>query len=124
MEGRILRTADGYRFGLQFKTLSDAHRQVGEFLESLGNKKSDAVITALTEYINTHPEVLNRDNPIKQITVFGYSEETLNSKLEKLIKKHIGSEQLFSNEAESDNRTDNGTNQAMSILLAGLESFG
>jgi len=30
-----VRTSDGYRFGPQFKILSDAHRQVGEFLEQI-----------------------------------------------------------------------------------------
>lgn len=80
-----MRTADGYRFGLQFKAASDAHRQVGEFLESLGNKKSETVVAAMVEYIRAHPEVLNTDNPVQAITLYGYSEETLRTKVEELF---------------------------------------
>ena len=120
----MVRTSDGYRFGLQFKNLSDAHRQVGEFLESLGNKKSEAVVTALIEYIKAHPEVLNRDNPIKVVAAYGYSEETLKSMLEELLKKHVRSDQLSSDLQETDSIQDDVNTLAMDALLDGLEKFG
>ena len=119
-----MRTSDGYRFGLQFKNLSDAHRQVGEFLESLGNKKSEAVVTALIEYIKAHPEVLNRDNPIKVVAAYGYSEETLKTMLEALLKNYVSSDQTPSALPDTDSTTDDVNSLAMDALLDGLEKFG
>ena len=54
-----MRTSDGYRFGLQFKDSSDLHHQVGELLERLGNSKSKLVVSAMIEYIQAHPEILD-----------------------------------------------------------------
>ena len=46
-----------YRYSLQFDDSSEENRQVGEFLEKLGNKKSTVIILAVTEYIKAHPEI-------------------------------------------------------------------
>ena len=118
-----MRTSDGYRFGLQFKISSDAHRQVGEFLESLGNKKSEAVVTAMIEYIRSHPEVLNKDNPVKIIAAYGYSEETLNAKIEAMVRKVAGSNPVLSVDAPSDNTSENDASRALDALLNGLDRF-
>ena len=119
-----MKTTGGYRFGLQFKNLSDAHRQVGEFLESLGNKKSEAVVTALIEYIQAHPEVLNKDNPVKVIAAYGYSEESLTSKLEELIRKHVQGGQSSFDDQETDSKPDAINTKAVETLLDGLDKFG
>lgn len=86
-----MRTSDGYRFGLQFKDSSDLHHQVGELLERLGNSKSKLVVTAMIEYIQTHPEILDSGRPVKIIEPYGCSEETLNAKIEEVVQKVIAS---------------------------------
>lgn len=118
-----MKTSEGYRFGLQFKTLSDAHRQVGEFLESLGNKKSEAVVTAMIEYIQSHPEVLNKDNPVKVIAAFGYSEETLNARIEAMVRKVAGSNSILPADVEPDNPPVSEEESALDALLDGLNRF-
>lgn len=118
-----MKTSDGYRFGLQFKILSDAHRQVGEFLESLGNKKSETVVTAVIEYIRAHPEVLNKDNPVKVIAAYGYSEETLNAKIEAMVRKVAGASPVLSADAEPDSTPENDQSRALDALLNGLDRF-
>ncbi|MPM41363.1 hypothetical protein SDC9_88018 [bioreactor metagenome] len=45
-----------YRFTLQWGTDSEEKHAVGQLLEKLGNKKSEFVIMALTEYLRAHPE--------------------------------------------------------------------
>ena len=117
-----MRTSDGYRFSLQFKNLSDAHRQIGEFLESLKNKKSEVVVAALIEYLQSHPDILNKDNPIRVIT-FGFSEDSLTAKLEELIKKHIGNEYSSDKKHENDSIPILKDTQAMDTLLEGLKIF-
>jgi len=96
---------------------------VGEFLESLGNKKSEAVVTAMIEYIRAHPEVLNKDNPVKIIAAYGYSEETLNAKIEAMIRKVAGSNPVLSVDAPSDNTSENDASRALDALLNGLDRF-
>lgn len=118
-----MKTSDGYRFGLQFKIMSDAHRQVGEFLESLGNKKSEAVVTAMIEYVRSHPEVLNKDNPVKVVAAYGYSEETLNEKIEAIVRKVARSDSSLSVNTESGNASVNNEAIALDALLNGLDRF-
>jgi hypothetical protein len=119
-----VRTSDGYRFGLQFKASSDAHRQVGELLENLGNKKSELVVTAVLEYILAHPEVLNKDNPVRVIAAYGYSEETLNAKIEAMVRKFTetkGPELM--NDTNSEAQPEESSTEALDTLLSGLDQF-
>ncbi|MCL2672135.1 MAG: hypothetical protein FWF10_08880 [Clostridiales bacterium] len=119
-----MRTPDGYRFGLQFRAQSDAHRQVGEFLESLGNKKSEVVVAALSEYLTAHPETLNKDNPVRVILTYGVSEETLNAKIEAAVRKLAEKTgRNVTEKAQGGGLTKNNTN-ALDILLVGLGQFG
>lgn len=50
---------DSYRFNLLFKADSDIAEKVGAFLEGAGNKKSKIVVSAVAEYLENHPEILN-----------------------------------------------------------------
>ena len=119
-----MRTSDGYRFSLQFGLASDAHRQVGDFLESLVNKKSEAVVAAVSEYLQAHPEALNQDNPVRVITAFGYTEETLNAKIEAVVRKISAGVRLNPPDHArlDDDQQDGGTN-ALDVLLGGLDRF-
>lgn len=120
-----MKTSDGYRFGLQFKELSDAHRQVGEFLESLGNKKSEVVVTALIEYLKAHPEVLNKDNPVRTIVTYGVSEESLNAKIEAAVRKLAEESAVGAPLApRCDGGSQGGNAEALDVLLGGLDQFG
>jgi len=118
-----VRTPDGYRFGLQFKDSSDAHHQVGEFLESLGNKKSEIVVTAMIEYIKAHPEVLNKDNPVKIIAAFGYSEETLRAEIEALLHKIASANAPSTDKNSVGTIPDCDTTAALDTLLNALDQF-
>lgn len=119
-----MKTSDGYRFGLQFKAASDGHRQVGELMESLGNKKSELVVTAMLEYIRAHPEVLNKDNPVRVIAAYGYSEETLTAKIEEMVRKIAGSESPCAKTSDlPDVGSEDITDKALDIILGGLDQF-
>jgi len=105
---------------------------VGEFLESLGNKKSEVVVTAMIAYIKAHPEVLNKDNPVKVIAAFGYSEETLQAKIKELVYQVTGKStsapmnRVVDNTflgGQPDSTLDNETAGALDLLLNSLEQF-
>lgn len=52
-----MRKDDKFRFSLQWNADSEEKLQTGVLLERLGNKKSDFIVVAVTEYIRRHPEV-------------------------------------------------------------------
>jgi len=59
-----VKTNDKYRFSLQWAAETTEKIQAGEFINSLGNRKSEFIITAVTEYIAAHPEVrINGQKP-------------------------------------------------------------
>ena len=49
---------ESYRFSLQWSSETAEKAQAGELLESLGNRKSEFVVLAVSEYIEAHPESL------------------------------------------------------------------
>ena len=51
-DGRI------YRYNIQFPGKTDLEVRAGEFLETLGRRKSAVIIAALNEYLDHHPELL------------------------------------------------------------------
>ena len=46
-----------FRFSLQWGADSEEKVRAGHLLEKLGNKKSEIVVLAVTEYMKAHPEV-------------------------------------------------------------------
>lgn len=118
-----MKTSDGYRFNLQFKNLSDAQRQVGDFLEWQGNKKSEIIVTAMVEFLQAHPELLNADNPVKVITTYGFSEETLNQRIEAMVRKVAGQITATPEKIEAAISSKITKDNALDILMDGLEMF-
>ena len=59
-----MKTNDKYRFSLQWSAENTEKVQAGDFINSLGNRKSEFIVTAVTEYISAHPEVqINGQKP-------------------------------------------------------------
>lgn len=54
-----------YRYSLQFPDNTEEGRRVGELLERMGNRKSSLVVKALNEYLENHPEFLQKDCSIQ-----------------------------------------------------------
>ena len=46
-----------YRYNIKFPGKTELEIRAGEFLETLGRKKSSVIITALNEYLDHHPEL-------------------------------------------------------------------
>ncbi|MFT3951704.1 MAG: hypothetical protein QM689_07185 [Oscillospiraceae bacterium] len=84
-----------YRFSLQFSSDSDAQVQAGELLERLANKKSAVVVSALTEYLDRHPELQNPDCKI-QISVASGSlhQEKIEQMIRTIVEEKIAALQI------------------------------
>ncbi len=77
-----------YRFNLQFGTSSVEEIRVGEFLESLGRKKSAVLIQALIEYLNHHPEFESGDRS-RSIQINKIPIGTLENEIRRLIEERL-----------------------------------
>ena len=49
---------DTFRFSLQWQANTQERATVGEFLDKLGNKKSDFIVMTIWEYLQQHPEAM------------------------------------------------------------------
>jgi hypothetical protein len=105
-------TSDKYRFTLQWTAETDAKVQAGDLLESLGNKKSEFVVLAVTEYITAHPDALLPGNQKNLISKPGYSRKLLESLIRAIIdekfagtppvRENIGAEDMSAIESDVD----------------------
>lgn len=53
-----VRRDDTFRFSLQWQANTQERVAVGEFLDKLGNKKSDFIVMTIWEYLQQHPEAM------------------------------------------------------------------
>ena len=82
-DGRI------YRYNIQFPRKTDLEVRAGEFLETLGRRKSAVIIAALNEYLDHHPELL--DGSHSKICVSSLSLQDLEGKIQAMIEERLKS---------------------------------
>ena len=82
-----------YRFSLQFSSDTPENMQIGELLERLGNKKSRVIISALTKYLQKHPQLSEESCKI-EIRATGYDWKTVEEFIHKLIDEKLSSVQV------------------------------
>lgn len=87
-----------YRFSLQFSSDTPENMQIGELLERLGNKKSRVIISALTEYLQKHPQLSEESCKI-EIRATGYDWEKVEEFIRKLmVENYFYPEKVYLNE--------------------------
>lgn len=78
-----------YRFSLQFDALTEEQVQAGEFLESLGNKKSSVLVCALSEYLAAHPELQNTGKRLQIKVTTGYNRADLERIVTEIVERRL-----------------------------------
>lgn len=85
-----MKTADGYRFTLQFSAASDAYIRAGEMLERMKHKKSDLVVRAICEYLDRHPEI-EAGEPVRlEVRKELFRRDELEDIVRSVLQEHIG----------------------------------
>lgn len=84
-----MRTDDGYRFSLGWSGNSEERRAVGELLETLNNRKSDLVVQAVWEYIQTHPEVAQPDSKVVIKVHATPTDEQMLAKIKRMVEESM-----------------------------------
>ena len=86
-----MKTPDKYRFSLQWGAESDEKVQAGEFLERLGNRKSEFVVVAVTEYLISHPEALSLKQKLKIVVSPSITREQVETIVRSIIDEKMAS---------------------------------
>ena len=81
-----MKNENQYRFNLQFTAHSDDEIRVGEFLSSLGRRKSFIIIAAVIEYLDNHPDFSSESSRIRITSV---SAEQLEAKIRTIIDEKL-----------------------------------
>lgn len=82
-----------YRFSLQFSSDTPENMQIGELLERMGNKKSRIIISALAEYLQKHPQLLE-DNCKIEVRTTSCDWERIEEFIRNLLDERLASEQI------------------------------
>lgn len=78
-----------YRFTLQFGADSEEQIRVGEFLESLGNKKSAVMVDVLNEYLLSRPELQKAHGKIEVKVASGYNQDRMEQIIRQIVEERI-----------------------------------
>ena len=79
---------DNYRFTLQWGAGTAEKVQAGEFLKSLGNKKSEVIVAAIVEYLHNHPEAMSAGRKPKIIVKASYTDEQLRERVGEMVASY------------------------------------
>ena len=77
---------DLYRFNIQFTPKTDEEVKVGEYLNTLGRRKSIFIIAAVIEYLRNHPELQDETNQIHISTI---SADQLEAKIRAIVEEKL-----------------------------------
>ena len=90
-----MKARDKYRFTLQWGAETTEKILAGDFLESLGNRKSELVVLAMAEYLSAHPEVLSAGNKPKIIVKPSYTREQVEALIRSIVDEKIANSPLI-----------------------------
>jgi hypothetical protein len=84
-----VKTPDKYRFSLQWGAETTEKVQAGDFLESLGNRKSEFIVMAIDEYIKAHPETLSVGQKLKIVVNPKFTREQMEEMVRAIIEEKL-----------------------------------
>lgn len=106
-----------YRYSLQFDDKSLVNRQVGEFLERMGNRKSRIVVAAVLDFMRAHPEFLSFKTKVDIYLKSLPPETDLRAIVEELVRECLtqGVEQSVALVQEEDDPSGNTVSSPKSV---------
>jgi len=121
-----MKTEKGYRFNIQFPGTTEQERLVGEFLESLVNKKSEFIIPILYEYLIDHQELLQQNTEVRIEVKRAITEEELEAKVLETYNRLVASGKITAGadpRERSQSTRDKTSDMNAKKLLQSLQKF-
>ena len=84
-----VKTPDKYRFTLQWGAETSEKVQAGDFLESLGNRKSEFIVLAVNEYLMAHPETLTAGRKLQIVVKPSVTQEQVKMMITAMIEEKL-----------------------------------
>jgi hypothetical protein len=84
-----VKTPDKFRFTLQWGAETVEKVQAGELLESLGNRKSEFVVLAVSEYIRLHPEALTSGQKLRIVVRPSFTRGQLETMVRSILEEKM-----------------------------------
>ena len=113
-----------YRFTLQFSADNEDQIRVGELLENLGNRKSTVIISALSDYIDTHPELQSGYSKIEVKVAPAFDRSQMERLIRSIVEEKLS--ELHTTETIADTSMS-GTSEALeediTKMLDNLDMF-
>jgi hypothetical protein len=118
-----MKSPNKYRFSLQWGVETAEKVQAGEMLESLGNRKSEFVVMAVTDYIVNHPETLSPLQKLRIVVKPSYTREELESLVRKVIEEKLASEKLTVSDTSLQKSNETTSETDIDAMIQNLELF-
>ena len=112
-----------YRFSLQWGTESAEKIQVGEVLDKLGNKKSEFVVLAVSEYLKTHPEIPSDDQKINIIVRPSLTREQIEAMVRGIIHEQIADIENVTKKTGVSDMVDPPDESNIDVMIKNLDMF-
>lgn len=113
-----------YRFTLQFGSESEEEYRAGEFLESLGNKKSAIIIAALNEYLVSHPELQTPYCKIEVKVGSTFNQEKVEQIIRTIVEEKMAMLPFAAAATPQTEKFPETLEQDVATMLDNLELFG
>ena len=112
-----------YRFSLQFNSDTEEQIQAGELLERMGNRKSHLIIVALNEYIESHPELKNKNCKVEIKLTSVYDQAKIEQMIQNVIEQRLIGMQISGIQDNNKNDEQEALAEDIAKMLDNLDMF-
>lgn len=113
-----------YRFTLQFGAESEEQIRVGELLENLGNRKSAVIVSALSDYLNSHPELQSGHSKIEVKVASTFNHERMEQLIRAVVEEKLSELHITGKLADaSTSGTSEALEEDIAQMLDNLDMF-
>lgn len=116
-----MKHSDTYRFSLSWGFQTEDSILAGEFLNSLGNKKSRFLVKLIADYVRTLPEGADADGNIRIVLESSDAGQQLIEKVKALVLAELEGKVSLQSAAPPEFSNDDDT--SISFMLEGLDKW-
>ena len=118
-----MKSHEKYRFTLQWGAESAERIQAGELLKNLGNRKSEFIVMAITEYMKLHPEILSADHKPQIIIKPGFTQEQIETLIKTLIDERLANAKSILRETGNSGSLHHVSKDDVDTMINNLDLF-